>query len=1728
MAEPHFFGDADVTPLAAAALAVWLLIFLWRSWKLLRPASACSDGLEYALALRSAAVYVLGICSVPLLFPCRSAPEEPVSSWATCSKSPYSFIPTNLMRIFHILPFWYAFLVTPYLGGLVKSICDAILGVSLGLVAVSFLNLMLPGGAAGPEYLTSDYFERAWLPFRYSTPAAFSLALCLTYGLFVSNLSVAKKQYAMCIYSELLVPFMSPHTRTGFRAVCWDWDFQWNWNGSAMCGFWLVSLAVLLSIITLGMLPTRRSIETHTAKWASALALAQLAEDTAGCLEYLMTILQQEAWKFQFHADSSNFYIKHLGLRRTRAEAILALTPWEPKESKNLTKVASFLRQLRQLLRIQSEQMRYFGQSMPKGKQLKLEDFLLACNDGLSLVARDCRSNADLTEETCEELKRIAEKADEILIQTLRDIEDDQMASIQMAFVDKLRSWPAAFRALGGVTSGASSESNETWSNRNWFALRNTTSWLLALLWSLYFRNYSCGCVVATSLIFSQTSGSSFEVNINRLLGICMGLAVGNIPALLIFSSTDPAADLTSVNYLLRVFMYFVVMFTTWTLAIFGYLATDSKYFRACLMWAALSGTEMFRHLPRVGMLDVQLFTAILDNVLAVMVVFMVDMVFAYMQGNDASEQVKAAVTRCIQRIATQLDTLKAGAPDFGNQEEDQGVYGRNVARYLANFVQSVFNTLQEENVPVQGGTLVVSGDGRFWNPEAIQIIIKMAFAAGVARVWCGTNGLLSTPATSAVIRMRGGKGYEPFGGFICSASHNPGGIDDDFGIKYNCENGGPAPEKLTNKMLEWTAKITELKSCSKLPDFDLSKPELYELPGGKFVEIFDCVSDHLAVLKNCFDFEGIKKLIAHPQFSMTYDSMCGVQGPYALRVFEKELGAPPGTCKNATPLPDFGGPSSAWHGHADPNLTYAVELVKEMGLNKEGNKVETGKAIPCFGAAADGDADRNMICGAQFFVSPSDSLAMIVANADLIPQQLGGGAEVQKWFEGMCQINANLSCIGFGGQKDPRKNIPCFEVPTGWKFFGNLMDSGTSYFPGKETYTPFICGEESFGTGADHVREKDGMWAVMAWLQILAKKTEAAGKLVSVEDVANAHWKEYGRNYYARYDYEGVDKAKAEEMFAAMEAQVGQLVGKEFQGGLKIKINDMFEYVDPVDGSISKKQGLRFIFEDNSRIIFRLSGTGVAGATVRLYLEKYEPPTGDLTQHQFEVGQDFLLTRGGCFPPASVQGIRELQLDTLQRDIKDARFWDSEIQKEGLVWTRLWKNAYKAESVPALLDHFDEVYVWLNAVQNSGSRCDPELAAKIVRDLPKSVVERCHTFVRAIKLVLQGLDDSLHRELHHLLEGSKRDSPEMGISSQSICNMLQGDAAEGTASDMESSPAESHPDDVAQRAAAHAVHLSVKALRMTLQKIGGLLAAGSALAAKDWGVEARRRNAKGEQSFTMDDFMVPKSKSGDLRRRLRSSVKALVLALEQRRFKAGRRPAKKRGQKESPQKQETDPQVNVTLKDLRVEAKELRRAHRAVSASETKSLGGFWHTPSPCRQREFVCPVCGSGGGVSLTPLDVSHQSADFERLELEKAILEKKAIGLQWKLRSHDQDILDLQADLKGAYGLCQELHGQLKKQTDEFQSFMVGVRASIGHWTAHQHQLKEEMDELADQCAPGHAEVVKLAEELQLARQKLQASQRRKSRRESTKQHQATIQALQLRIRELGHEASCNRVD
>eukprot|EP00908_Phaeocystis_cordata_P023226 Transcript_566.p1 GENE.Transcript_566~~Transcript_566.p1 ORF type:complete len:624 (-),score=322.72 Transcript_566:1922-3793(-) len=568
------------------------------------------------------------------------------------------------------------------------------------------------------------------------------------------------------------------------------------------------------------------------------------------------------------------------------------------------------------------------------------------------------------------------------------------------------------------------------------------------------------------------------------------------------------------------------------------------------------------------------------------------------------------------------IDGQKPGTS--GLRKKTRVFMGKN---YLENFVQSVFDALTATGTKVAGSTLCISGDGRYYNKTAIQTIIKMAAAAGVRRVWCGTEGLLSTPAMSAVIRARG-KGFEPIGGFILSASHNPGGIDEDFGIKYNCENGGPAPEKVTNLITEMTTKISSYKICSSLPDFDLSAPCVFEVggsPGFPFlcglggqvtsgpsltVEVFPCVEDHVQLLSKVFDFAAIKALFARPDFSFTYDSMNGVQGPYAKAVFVENFGADPASLMNAEPKEDFGGHASPSHGHADPNLTHAVELVAAMGLNKEGRVVKTKKPPPAFGAAADGDADRNMIMGANFFCSPSDSLAIIVANAKCIPYYKDGLKGCARSMPTSCALDIVAKKLG----------IPCFEVPTGWKFFGNLMDSGTAAFPNGATYTPFICGEESFGTGGDHVREKDGMWAVLAWLQILAaKNTDSAAPLVGVKEVCEAHWKEFGRNYYARYDYEGVDKPAAEKMMAAMVAAQPGLIGTEVKG-MKIAKADMFSYEDPVDGSVSKNQGVRFMFEDGSRFVFRLSGTGVAGATIRMYLEKYMAPDGDLAMHPFDV----------------------------------------------------------------------------------------------------------------------------------------------------------------------------------------------------------------------------------------------------------------------------------------------------------------------------------------------------------------------------------------------------------------------------------------------------------------------------------------------------------------------------
>mmetsp|Transcript_55220 Transcript_55220/g.103520 ORF Transcript_55220/g.103520 Transcript_55220/m.103520 type:complete len:694 (+) Transcript_55220:36-2117(+) len=542
-----------------------------------------------------------------------------------------------------------------------------------------------------------------------------------------------------------------------------------------------------------------------------------------------------------------------------------------------------------------------------------------------------------------------------------------------------------------------------------------------------------------------------------------------------------------------------------------------------------------------------------------------------------------------------------------GLRKKTKVFMGKN---YLENFVQSTFTSLKATGVPVEGGTVVVSGDGRYYNKEAIQIIAKIAVANGVKTLWVGKDGLLSTPATSAVIRCREG-GFVPFGGFILSASHNPGGIDEDFGIKFNCENGGQALESLTNLIHENSGSIKEYKICKGFPTIDISTCGTYVVNDKVRVDVFDGTEDHVALLQKVFDFEAIKKLIARKDFSMVYDSMNGVQGPYAKKVFVEELGASESYLMNAIPKEDFGGPSSPSHGHADPNLTYAVELVAKMGLNKAGEKVGNGDGVPDFGAAADGDADRNMILGKQWFVSPSDSVAIIAANAGCIPF----------FKEGVKCLARSMPTSGALDLVAKKKKIPCFVVPTGWKFFGNLMDSGDEkYFPDTECYTPLICGEESFGTGGNHVREKDGMWAVLAWLQILASRNKDESKpLVTVEDITMEHWKTYGRNYYCRYDYEGVDADAANKMMANLKEKCETLKGQEMKG-MTVDSAESFEYHDPVDKSVSSNQGIKIIFTDGSRIVFRLSGTGSAGATIRLYLEQYEKPSGDLGRSQFEV----------------------------------------------------------------------------------------------------------------------------------------------------------------------------------------------------------------------------------------------------------------------------------------------------------------------------------------------------------------------------------------------------------------------------------------------------------------------------------------------------------------------------
>jgi phosphoglucomutase len=477
---------------------------------------------------------------------------------------------------------------------------------------------------------------------------------------------------------------------------------------------------------------------------------------------------------------------------------------------------------------------------------------------------------------------------------------------------------------------------------------------------------------------------------------------------------------------------------------------------------------------------------------------------------------------------------------------------------YSENFIQSVFDVAKAP----AGSTLVIGGDGRFHNRTVIQQAIRMAAANGYGRVLVGQGGILSTPAASHVIRK-----YEASGGIILSASHNPGGPEEDFGIKYNIANGGPAPEGVTEAIYARTQGIDRWLTV-EADDIDLDTLDTTSV-GDMTVEVIDPVADYADLMEELFDFSMIRAAVANG-FTMVFDAMSAVTGPYATEILERRLGFPAGTVRNGTPLEDFGG------HHPDPNLVHAKNLFDLM----------MSKGAPDFGAASDGDGDRNLIIGKGRFITPSDSLAMLAANADLAPGYKAGLKGIARSMP--TSAAADRVAEGLG--------IPCYETPTGWKFFGTLLDAG------KAT----ICGEESAGTGSDHVREKDGLWAVLLWLNILAVRR------IPVDQLAREHWARFGRNYYARHDYEAIETDRADSLMAGLKEAL-PILARRTVAGLTVAMADSFSYTDPVDGSVSANQGIRILFEGGSRIVFRLSGTGTEGATLRVYLERYEPAIGRL-----------------------------------------------------------------------------------------------------------------------------------------------------------------------------------------------------------------------------------------------------------------------------------------------------------------------------------------------------------------------------------------------------------------------------------------------------------------------------------------------------------------------------------
>jgi len=489
---------------------------------------------------------------------------------------------------------------------------------------------------------------------------------------------------------------------------------------------------------------------------------------------------------------------------------------------------------------------------------------------------------------------------------------------------------------------------------------------------------------------------------------------------------------------------------------------------------------------------------------------------------------------------------------------------------YLESFIEAILRTVPG----IAGGTLVVGGDGRYGNRRAISVIARMAAAHGVARIITTTGGILSTPAASNLIRKS-----QATAGIILSASHNPGGPDGDFGVKVNGANGGPAPESLTDAIYACTQQLDGYRIHDDIA-LDLNVPGQQSI-GNLQLEVIDGVDDYVALMQQLFDFDAIRDLLKS-DFPIAFDAMHAVTGPYAKRLLEGLLGAPAGSVRNAEPLEDFGG------GHPDPNLTYAHELA-ELLLGSDAYR---------FGAACDGDGDRNMILGTRCFVNPSDSLAVLTANATLVPGYAAGLSGVARSMPTSAAADVVAKQLG----------IPCFETPTGWKFFGNLLDAGRIT----------LCGEESFGTGSNHIREKDGLWAVLFWLNILAKRREPVAQIMA------EHWSRFGRHYYSRHDYEAIASDAAHGLYNRIKEMQPSLVGQSF-AGRTIATADDFAYTDPVDGSLTSGQGLRLLLDDGSRVVLRLSGTGTQGATLRVYLESYVPPSGNLDQDPQEALGDLI-----------------------------------------------------------------------------------------------------------------------------------------------------------------------------------------------------------------------------------------------------------------------------------------------------------------------------------------------------------------------------------------------------------------------------------------------------------------------------------------------------------------------